>query len=165
MTLETEERDRCLRGLVLYLSDSEQTVMSVEEPRALSVRTTLVPLSWDVCPWMPPRISSLPEPPVTFGSPSPYTAPSGALFLLPCRPLADLRTSFSIRSFLKILPYTPGVWHTARSDPYLSSPMSRSSARSVSPSRSPSLSSEEEQLLESLLNVTVPVHHVVSLLR
>ena len=117
MTLETEERDRCLRGLVLlYFSGSEQTVMSVEEPRALSVRTTLVPLSWDVCPWMPPRISSLPEPPVTLGSPSPYTALSGALLLLPFRPLADLRTSFSYRPFLELFPYTPRVWHTACSD-------------------------------------------------
>ena len=137
MTLETEERDRCLRGLVSYFSGAEQTVMSVEEPRALSVRTTLVPSSWDVCSWMPPRISSLPEPPVTLGSHSSYTAPSGDFFLLPCRPLADLRTSFSIRSFLKILPYTPGVWHTARSDPFLSSPMPRSSPKSVSPSCSP----------------------------
>ena len=139
--------------------------MSAEEPRALSVRTAPVPLSWGVCPRTPPRSSSSPEPPVSFGSPSPYTAPSGAFFHPPCRPPVEPRTSFSIRPFLELLPYIAAVWHTARSDHFLSSPTSRSSPRSVSISRSPSLSSEEEQLLESPLNVTGPTHHVVFLLR
>ena len=139
--------------------------MSAEEPRALSVRTAPVLSSWGVCPWILPRSSSSPEPPVTLCSSSPYTAPSGVLFLLHCRPLADLQTYFSIHPFLELLLCIAAVWHTARSDPFISSPTSRSSPRSVSLSRSPSLSSEEEQLLESLLNVTGPAHQVVFLLR
>ena len=135
--------------------------MSAEEPRALSVRTAPVPSSWDVCPWMPPRSSSLPGPPVTLGSPSPYIVPSDVLSPLPCGLFADLQTSSSIRLFLELFLCIPAVWHTARPDPFLSSLTSRSSPRSVSLSRSPSLSSEEEQLLESLLNVTGPAHHVV----
>ena len=71
----------------------------------------------------------------------------------------------SIRLFLELLPCTPAAWHTTRSDPFPSSSTSRSSPRSGSPSRSSSLSSVEEQLLENLLNVTGPAHHVVSLLR
>ena len=90
--------------------------MSAEEPRALSMYTAPILLSWGVCRWIPPRTSSSPELPVKLGSPLPYTAPSVALFHPPCRPPADLRTSFSIRLFLELSPYTPGVWHTARSD-------------------------------------------------
>ena len=90
--------------------------MSAEEPRAFSMYTAPVLLYWGVCPWIPPRTSSSPEPPVTLGSPLPYTALSGALFHPPCRPPADPRTSFSIRLFLELSPYNPGVWHTAHSD-------------------------------------------------
>ena len=79
MTLESEEPNRYRRDPVSYSSDSEQTVVSAEEPRVLSVRTATVLSSWDVCPWMPSRSSSLPEPPVTLGSPSPYIAPTGVL--------------------------------------------------------------------------------------
>ena len=116
MILGTGQRDRCQKGLVSCSSDWEQTVVSAEEPRAISMHTAHVLLSWGVCPWIPPRTSSSPEPPVTLGSPLPYTAPSGALFHPPCRPPADPRTSFSIRLFLELSPYTPGVWHTAHSD-------------------------------------------------
>ena len=112
----TEERDSCQKGLVSCSSDWEQTVMSAEEPRALSMYTAPVLLSWGVCRWITPRISLSPELPVTLGSPLPYTAPSGALFHPLCRPPADLRISFSIRLFLELWLYTPGVWHTARSD-------------------------------------------------
>ena len=100
------------------------------------------------------------------GSPSPYMS-FLQMFLspLPCRLFADLQTSSSIRPFLELLPCTPASWHTARSNLFLSSPTSRSSPRSVSLSRSLSFSLDEEQLLESLLNVTGPAHHVVFLLR
>ena len=140
MTLETEERDRCRRGLVSCFSGWEQTVVSAEGPRALSVRTVPVRSYWDVCPWMVPRSSSSPEPPVTLDSPSPYIALSDVLSPLPCRLFAGLQTSSSIRPFLEILSCTPAAWHTARSDPFLSSLRSRSSPRSASRSRSPSLS-------------------------
>ena len=83
MNLEIGEPDSCLKDPVLYFSGLEQTVMSAEEPRNLSVRTAPVPSSWDVCPWLPPRSSSSPEPTVTLGSPSPYIAPSGVLSPLP----------------------------------------------------------------------------------
>ena len=46
------------RGLISYFSGWEQTVMSAEEPRALSVHTAPVTSSRDVCPWMLPRSSS-----------------------------------------------------------------------------------------------------------
>ena len=82
MTPETGEPDRCLKDPVSYSSGSERTVMSAEEPRALSVRTAPVLSSWDVCPWIPPRSSSSPEPPMTLGSSLPYIAPSGVLSLL-----------------------------------------------------------------------------------
>ena len=112
MTLETEERDRCRRGLVSCCSGWEQTVESAREPRALSVRTVPVRSSWDVCPWMLPRSSSYPEPPVTLDS-------------LPCRLFAGLQISSSLRPFLEILSCFPAAWHTARSDPFLSSLRSR----------------------------------------
>ena len=83
---------------------------------------------------------------MTLGSPSPYTAPSGALFHPPYKPPVDLRISSSIRPFLELLPYTPGVWHTARSNLSPSFPASRSSPTSGSLSHSPSLSSKEERL-------------------
>ena len=165
MILGTEERDRCQKGLVSCSSDWEHTVVSAEEARALSMYTAPVLLSWGVCRWIPPRTSLSPELPVTLGSPLRYTAPSGALSHPPCRPPADLRISFSIRLFLELLPYTPGVWHTARSDLSLSSPTSQSSPTSGFLFRSPSLSMEEEQLLESRPNVTGLAHHVVFLLR
>ena len=57
-------------------------MLSAEEPRALSERTVPVPSSLDVCPWIPPKSSSSPEPPVTLGSPLPYIANSGVLSLL-----------------------------------------------------------------------------------
>ena len=63
------------------------------KPRAVSMHTAPVLLSWGMCRWIPPRISLSPELPVTLGSPSPYTAPSGALFHPPCRPPADLHIS------------------------------------------------------------------------
>ena len=116
MILGTGERDRCRRGLVSCSFDWKQSVMSADEPRALSVYTAPVLLSWGVCPWIPPRTSSSPEPPVTLGSPLPFTAPSGVLSHPHCGPPAGPRTSFSIRLFLEVSPYTPGVWHTARSD-------------------------------------------------
>ena len=50
MTLETEERDRCRRGLVSCLSGWEQTVVAAEEPRALSVRKVPVRTSWECVP-------------------------------------------------------------------------------------------------------------------
>ena len=106
--------------------------MSAEEPRALSVYTAPILLSWGVSPWIPPRTSLSPEPLVTLGSPLPYTAPSGALSHPPCRPPACPRTSSSIRLFLELSPYIPGAWHTARSDISLSSPTSQSSPTSVS---------------------------------
>ena len=84
--------------------------MSAEEPRALSMYTAPVLLSWGVCRWIPPRISSSPELPVTLGSPSPYT---GALFHPPCRPPADLRTSFSIRLFRSIALYSWSLAHSS----------------------------------------------------
>ena len=127
MAPETGERDRCLKDPVSYFSGSKQTVMSAEEHRALSVRTANLPSSWYVCPWMLPKSSSLTEPPVTLGSPSPYIAPSGVLSLLPRRPFADLQTFFSIRLFLELLPCTPAAWHTARFDPSPFSPTSQSS--------------------------------------
>ena len=77
MILGTEERDRCQKGLVSCSSDWKQTVVSAEEPRALSMHTAPVLLSWGVCRWIPTRISLSPELPVTLGSPLPYTAPSG----------------------------------------------------------------------------------------
>ena len=165
MILGTEERDRCQKGLVSCSSDWKQTVVSAEEPRALSMHTAPVLLSWSVCRWIPPRISSSSELPVTLGSPLPYTAPSGALFHPPCRPPADLHISSSTRLFLELSPYTPGVWHTARSDLSPSSPATQSSPTSGSLFHSPSLSSEEEQLLESRPNVTGLAHHAVSSLR
>ena len=55
MTLETEEPDRWRMDLVSFFSGWEQTVMSAEELRALSVRTAPVPSSRDACTWMPPR--------------------------------------------------------------------------------------------------------------
>ena len=132
MILGTEKRDRCQKGLVLCSSDWEQTVVSAEEPRALSMYTAPVLLSWGVCRWIPPRISLSPELPVTLGSPLPYTAPSAALFHPPCRPPADLRISFSIRLFPELSLYTSGIWHTARSDLSLSFPVSQSSPTSGS---------------------------------
>ena len=73
----------CLKELESYFSSSQPTVMSAEEPRALSVRTAHVPSSWDACLWIPPRSSSSPEPTVTLGSHLPFIAPSGVLSLLP----------------------------------------------------------------------------------
>ena len=46
MTPETGEPDMCLMELESYFSSSQPTVMSAEEPRALSVRTAHVPSSW-----------------------------------------------------------------------------------------------------------------------
>ena len=40
MTLETEERDRCQRGLVSCFSGWEQTVVSAEEPGPLGVHSS-----------------------------------------------------------------------------------------------------------------------------
>ena len=105
--------------------------MSAEEPRALSMHTAPVLLSWGVCRWIPPRISLSPELPVTLGSILPYTAPTGALFHPPCSPPVDLRIFF-IRLFLELSPYTPEVWHTARSGLSPSSPTSQSSPTSGS---------------------------------
>ena len=116
------------------------------EPRALSIHTAPGLLSRGVCRWIPPRISCSPELPVTLGSPSPYAAPSGALFHPPYKLPVDLRISSSIRLFPELLPYTPGVWHTARSDLSPTFPASRSSPTSGSLFHSPSLSSKEEQL-------------------
>ena len=82
MTTETGELNRCLKDPVSYSSCSEQTVISAEEPRVLSESTAPVPLSWNVCPWIHPRSSSSPEPPVTLGSLLPYITLSGVLYLL-----------------------------------------------------------------------------------
>ena len=49
MILGTEERDRCQKDLVSCSSDWEQTDVSAEEPRALSINTAPVLLSWGVC--------------------------------------------------------------------------------------------------------------------
>ena len=128
----TGERDKCLKGLVSCFSGWEQDVVPAEEPRVLLVYTAPVLLSWGVCPWTLPRTSSSPEPPVTLGSPLPYTTPSGALSHPPFRPPAGPRTSSSIRQSLELSPYTPGVWHTARSDLSLFSPTSQLTPTSVS---------------------------------
>ena len=45
MTPETGEPDRCLKDPVSCSADSGQTVMSAEEPRALSELTVPVPSS------------------------------------------------------------------------------------------------------------------------
>ena len=83
----------------------------------------------------------------------------------PYRPPADLQISFSIRLSPELWPCTPEVWPTAHSDLSPSSPVSQSSPTSGFLSSSLSLSSGEEQLLESRQSVTGLAHHVVSLLQ
>ena len=80
MIPEIGEPNRCLKDPVSYSSGSEHTVMSAEETRTPAERTAPVPSSWVMCPWIHPRSSSSPEPPVTLGSPLPYITLSGVYY-------------------------------------------------------------------------------------